>query len=50
MDKIEYPTKFEIIKVLTISIINKETGEVIYSAPYDEFAAVLSDVDARSEE
>ena len=45
MDKIEYPTKFVIDKVLTVSLVNKETGEVVYSAPYDKFAVVLSSVD-----
>ena len=45
MDKIEYPTKFVIDKVLTVSLVNKETGEVVYSAPYDKFAVVLSGVD-----
>ena len=42
MNKIEYPTKFVIDKMLTVSLVNKETGEVIYSAPYDKFAVVLS--------
>ena len=42
MDKIEYPTKFVIDKVLTVSLVNKETGEIVYSAPYDKFAVVLS--------
>ena len=45
MDKIEYPTKFVIDKVLTVSLVNKETGEVVYSAPYDEFAVVLTGFD-----
>jgi hypothetical protein len=45
MDKIEYPTKFAIDKVLTISLVNKKTGEIVYSAPYDKFAVVLSGVD-----
>ena len=45
MDKIEYPTKFIIDKVLTVSLVNKETGEVVYTAPYDKFAVVLSGVD-----
>ena len=48
MNKIKYPTKFIIDKVLTVSLINKETGEVIYSAPYDKFAVVLSGVDTMS--
>ena len=48
IDKIEYPTKFVIDKVLTISLVNKETGEVVYSAPYDKFAVVLSGVDTMS--
>ena len=45
MSEIEYPTKFIIDKVLTVSLVNKETGEVVYSAPYDKFAVVLSGVD-----
>jgi hypothetical protein len=45
MDKIEYPTKFAIDKVLTISLVNKKTGEIVYSAPYDKFTVVLSGVD-----
>ena len=45
MDKIEYPTKFVIDKVLTVSLVNKETGEVVYSAPYDKFAVVLTGID-----
>ena len=32
-------------KVLTISLVNRKTGEVVYSAPYDKFAVVLSGVD-----
>ena len=48
MDKIEYPTKFAIDKVLTISLVDKKTGEVVYSAPYDKFAVVLSGVDTMS--
>ena len=32
MDKIEYPTKFVIDKVLTISLVNKKTGKIVYSA------------------
>ena len=50
MDKIEYPTKFVIDKVLTVSLVNKETGEVVYSAPYDKFAVVLSGVDTLTPE
>ena len=42
MSEIEYPTKFVIDKVLTVSLVNKETGEAVYSAPYDKFAMVLS--------
>ena len=45
MSEIEYPTKFIIDKVLTVSLVNKETGEVVYTAPYDKFAVVLSGVD-----
>ena len=50
MDKIEYPTKFVIDKVLTVSLVNKETGEVVYSAPYNKFAVVLSGVDTLTPE
>ena len=50
MDKVEYPTKFVIDKVLTVSLVNKETGEVVYSAPYDKFAVVLSGVDTMTPE
>ena len=50
MDKIEYPTKFVIDKVLTVPLVNKETGEVVYSAPYDKFAVVLSGVDTLTPE
>ena len=50
MDKIEYPTKFVIDKVLTVSLVNKETGEVVHSAPYDKFAVVLSGVDTLTPE
>ena len=50
MDKIEYPTKFVIDKVLTISLVNKKTGEVVYSAPYDKFAVVLSGVSTMTPE
>ena len=37
--------RFVIDKVLTISLVNRETGEVVCSAPYDKFAVVLSGVD-----
>ena len=50
MDKIEYPTKFVIDKVLTVSLVNKKTGEIVYSAPYDKFAVVLSGVDTLTHE
>lgn len=50
MDKTDYPTKFVIDKVLTVSLVNKETGEVVYSAPYDKFAVVLSGVDTMTPE
>lgn len=42
MSEIEYTNKFVIDRVLTVSLVNKETGEVVYSAPYDKFAVVLS--------
>jgi hypothetical protein len=45
MDKIEYTTKFAIEKVLTISLVDKKTGEIVYSAPYDKFAVILTGVD-----
>ena len=45
MNKTEYPTKFVINKVLTVSLVNKETGKTVYSAPYDKFAVVLSGID-----
>ena len=45
MNDIEVPSKFVIDKVLTISLVDKKTGEVVYSAPYDKFAVVLSGVD-----
>ena len=48
MSKIEYPTKFVIDKVLTVSLVNKETDEVVYSAPYDKFAVVLSGINTMS--
>ena len=50
MDKIEYPTKFVIDKILTISLVDKKTGEIIYSAPYDKFAVVLSGIDTMTPE
>ena len=37
--------QFVIDKVLTVSLVNRKTGEVVYSAPYDKFAVVLSGVD-----
>lgn len=40
--------QFAIDKVLTISLVDKKTGEVVYSAPYDKFAVVLSGVDTMS--
>ena len=45
MNDIEVPSKFVIDKVLTISLLDKKTGEIVYSAPYDKFAVVLSGVD-----
>lgn len=45
MNDIEVPSKFVIDKVLTISLVNKKTGEIVYSAPYDKFAVILSGVD-----
>lgn len=48
MSKIEYPTNFVVDKVLTVSLVNKETGEVVYSAPYDKFAVVLSGIKTMS--
>ena len=45
MSEIEYTNKFVIDRVLTVSLVNKETGEIVYSAPYDKFAVVLSGVD-----
>lgn len=42
--------RFVIDKVLTISLVNRETGEVVYSAPYDKFAVVLSGVDTMTPE
>lgn len=40
--------QFVIDKVLTVSLVNRKTGEVVYSAPYDKFAVVLSGVDTMS--
>ena len=37
--------KWEIEKVLTVSLVNKKTGEVVYTAPYDKFAVVLTTED-----
>ena len=37
--------QFVIDKVLTVSLVNRKTGEIVYSAPYDKFAVVLSGVD-----
>ena len=34
--------KWEIEKVLTVSLVDKKTGEVVYTAPYDKFAVVLT--------
>lgn len=45
MNDIEVPSKFVIDKVLTISLVDKKTDEVIYSAPYDKFVVVLSGID-----
>ena len=45
MDKIETPSKFIIDKVLTISLIDKNTGRVVYTAPYDDFTVVLTGAD-----
>ena len=45
MTDIEVPSKFVIDKVLTVSLVDKKTGEIVYSAPYDKFAVVLSGVD-----
>lgn len=42
--------RFVIDKVLTISLVNRETGEIVYSAPYDKFAVVLSGVDTMTPE
>ena len=42
MNDIEATSKFVIDKVLTISLVDKKTGEIVYSAPYDNFAVVLS--------
>ena len=48
MSEIKYSTKFVIDKVLTVSLVNKETSEVVYSAPYDKFAVVLSGINTMS--
>ena len=40
--------QFVLDKVLTVSLVNRKTGEVVYSAPYDKFAVVLSGVDTMS--
>lgn len=50
MDKIEYPTKFTIDKVQSISLVNKETGEIVYSAPHGEFAVVSFDANTMTPE
>ena len=50
MNDIEVPSKFVIDKVLTISLVDKKTGEVVYSAPYDKFAVILSGVDTMTPE
>ena len=50
MNDIEIPNKFVIDKVLTVSLVNKKTGEIVYSAPYDKFAVVLSSVDTMTPE
>lgn len=50
MNDIEIPSKFVIDKVLTISLVDKKTGEIVYSAPYDKFAVVLSSVDTMTPE
>jgi hypothetical protein len=50
MNDIEVPSKFVIDKVLTISLADKKTGEIVYSAPYDKFAVVLSGVDTMTPE
>ena len=34
--------KWEIEKVLTVSLVDKKTEEVVYTAPYDNFAVVLT--------
>lgn len=50
MNDIEIPNKFVIDKVLTVSLVDKKTGEIVYSAPYDKFAVVLSSVDTMTPE
>ena len=37
--------QFIINKVLTVSLVDRKTGEIVYSAPYDNFAVVLSGLD-----
>ena len=50
MNDIEAPSKFVIDRVLTISLVDKKTGEIVYSAPYDKFVVVLSGVDTMTPE
>lgn len=50
MNDIEVPSKFVIDKMLTISLVNKKTGEIVYSAPYDKFTVVLSGIDTMTPE
>lgn len=50
MNDIEMLSKFVIDKVLAISLVDKKTGEIVYSAPYDKFAVVLSSVDTMTPE
>lgn len=50
MNDIEAPSKFVIDKVLTISLVDKRTNEVIYSAPYDKFAVILSGINTMTPE
>lgn len=50
MNDIEIPSKFVIDKVITISLVDKKTGEFVYSAPYNKFAVVLSSVDTMTPE
>jgi hypothetical protein len=37
--------QFIIDKILTVSLVDRKTGEIVYSAPYDNFAVVLSGLD-----